>query len=143
MMIKTILKSKGDAVITIGAQANLKAAANVMHDHRIAALVVLKDNQAIGVLSERDIVAALAQHGPSAGAIQVMNILRQNLVSIGSADTIKEAMSVMTYQHLRHLPVVDGGELKGIVSLGDIVKFRLEELEMESNVLRDLAVAVR
>ena len=109
----------------------------------IAALVVLKDNQAIGVLSERDIVAALAQHGPSAGVVQVMNILRQNLVSIGSADTIKEAMSVMTYQHLRHLPVVDGGELKGIVSLGDIVKYRLEELEMESNVLRDLAVAVR
>ena len=143
MKISNIIRSKGQAVVTIGIQANLKAAANVMHDHRIAALVVLKNNQPVGVLSERDIVTALAQYGQSAGAVQVINILQQNLVAIESADTIKEAMSVMTYQHLRHLPVIDDGELKGIVSLGDIVKYRLEELEMESNVLRDLAVAVR
>jgi CBS domain-containing protein len=143
MRISNIIKSKGQAVVTIGVQANLKAAANVMHDHRIAALVVLKDNQAVGVISERDIVTALAQYGQSAGTVQVINILQQNLVAVESADTIKEAMSVMTYQHLRHLPVIDDGELKGIVSLGDIVKYRLEELEMESNVLRDLAVAVR
>ena len=143
MRISNIIKSKGQAVVTIGVQANLKAAANVMHDHRIAALVVLKDNQAVGVISERDIVTALAQYGQSAGTVQVINILQQNLVAVESADTIKEAMSVMTYQHLRHLPVIDAGELKGIVSLGDIVKYRLEELEMESNVLRDLAVAVR
>ena len=143
MRISNIIKSKGQAVVTIGVQANLKAAANVMHDHRIAALVVLKDNQAVGVISERDIVTALAQYGQSAGTVQVINILQQNLVAVESADTIKEAMAVMTYQHLRHLPVIDAGELKGIVSLGDIVKYRLEELEMESNVLRDLAVAVR
>jgi len=69
--------------------------------------------------------------------------LDRPLVSITTADTIKQAMSLMTYRHLRHLPVIDHGELKGIVSLGDIVKYRLEELEMETNVLRDLAVAVR
>jgi CBS domain-containing protein len=69
--------------------------------------------------------------------------LSQPLVSIATADTIKQAMSLMTYRHVRHLPVIDQGELKGIVSLGDIVKYRLEELELESNVLRDLAVAVR
>jgi signal-transduction protein with cAMP-binding, CBS, and nucleotidyltransferase domain len=65
------------------------------------------------------------------------------LVTITPADTINRAMSVMTHLHLRHLPVINDGELKGIVSLGDIVKCRLEELELESNVLRDLAVAVR
>ena len=143
MKISSIIESKGDEVITINAQANLKAAANVMHDRRIAALVALKDRKVIGVLSEQDIVAALAEHGPSAGSIQIKDVLSQPLVSIATADTIKQAMSLMTYRHVRHLPVIDQGELKGIVSLGDIVKYRLEELEMESNVLRDLAVAVR
>jgi CBS domain-containing protein len=143
MKISGILESKGDDVITINAQANLKAAANVMHDRRIAALVALKDRKVVGVLSEQDIVAALAEQGPSAGSIQIKDMLDRPLVSISTADTIKQAMSLMTYRHLRHLPVIDQGELRGIVSLGDIVKFRLEELEMETNVLRDLAVAVR
>jgi CBS domain-containing protein len=143
MKISSIIDRKDDEVITISAHANLKAAANVMHDRRIAALVVLKDHKVIGVISERDIVVALAQHGQSAGIIQLKDMLGRQLVSITSADTIKRAMSLMTYGHVRHLPVIDEGELRGIVSLGDIVKYRLEELEMESNVLRDLAVAVR
>ena len=143
MKISSIIESKGDEVITINAQANLKAAANVMHDRGIAAVVALKDRKVVGVLSERDIVAALSEHGPSAGSIQIKDVLGQQLVSITPTDTIKQAMSLMTYRHVRHLPVIDEGALKGIVSLGDIVKYRLEELEMETNVLRDLAVAVR
>jgi CBS domain-containing protein len=143
MKISSIIESKGGEVITINAQANLKAAANVMHDRGIAAVVALKDPKVVGVLSERDIVAALSEHGPSAGSIQIKDVLRQQLISIAPADTIKQAMSLMTYRHVRHLPVIDEGALKGIVSLGDIVKYRLEELEMETNVLRDLAVAVR
>jgi CBS domain-containing protein len=143
MKISSILESKGAEVITISAQANLKAAANVMSDRRIAALVVLKDRKVAGIISERDIVAALAQHGQSAGAIQLKDVLKWPLVSVTTADTIKQAMWLMTYGHVRHLPVINEGELKGIVSLGDIVKYRLEEVEMESSVLRDLAVAVR
>ena len=143
MKISSIIESKGDEVITINAQANLKAAANVMHDRGIAAVVALKDRKVVGVLSERDIVAALSEHGPSAGSIQIKDVLGQQLVSITPTDTIKQAMSLMTYRHVRHLPVIDEGALKGIVSLGDIVKYRLEELEMETNVLRDLAVAGR
>jgi CBS domain-containing protein len=143
MRISNILDHKGGEVVTINSQANLKAAANVMHDRRIAALVVLSDRKVVGVVSERDIVSALAQNGPSAGAIRLKDVLGRRLVWITSAETIKQAMSLMTHGHLRHLPVIDEGELKGIVSLGDIVKYRLEELELESNVLRDLAVAVR
>lgn len=143
MKISSILDSKGREVTTISAQANLKAAANVMHQRGIAALVVLKDHKVAGVISERDVVAALAQHGPSACAILLKDVLKWPLVSITTADTIKQAMWLMTYGHVRHLPVINEGELKGIVSLGDIVKYRLEEVEMESNVLRDLAVAVR
>src|SRR5580698_10588112 len=143
MKISAILDSKGGEVVTISAQANIKAAANIMYDHDIAALVVLRDHKVMGVISERDIVSALAQHGLSAGAILVKDVLSRPLVSVMRGDTIKRAMSLMTHGHLRHLPVIDEGDLKGIVSLGDIVKYRLEELEMESNVLRDLAVAFR
>ena len=143
MRISSIIERKGGAVITIGAGANLKAVANVMHDRRIAALVVLRDRKVIGVISERDVVSALAQHGQSAGTIWLKDILSPRFVSITTDATIEQAMSLMTHEHQRHLPVINNGELKGIVSLGDIVKCRLEELEMESNVLRDLAVAVR
>jgi CBS domain-containing protein len=143
MKIKNIIDRKGGEVVTISSQANLKAAADVMHDHGIAALVVLKDHKVVGIVSERDIVAALAQNGQSAGAITLKDVLGRRLVWITSSETIKQAMSLMTHGHLRHLPVIDEGELKGIVSLGDIVKYRLEELELESNVLRDLALAVR
>jgi CBS domain-containing protein len=143
MKISSILDRKGGEVITISAQANLKAAANVMHDRRIAALIVLRDHKVLGVVSERDVVAGLARHGHLAGAIQLKDVLSQQLVSITTADTIKQAMLLMTHRRLRHLPVIDGGELKGIVSLGDIVKYRLGELELESNVLRDVYMAAR
>jgi CBS domain-containing protein len=142
MKISSIIDRKGGEVITISANANLKAAANVMHRHGIAALVVLRDHKVAGVISERDIVAALVQHGQSVGTVWVKDVLSRQ-VSITADDTIERAMSLMTHGHLRHLPVINDGELKGIISLGDIVKYRLEELEMESNVLRDLAVAVR
>jgi len=141
-MISSIIDRKGGEAITISANANLKAAANIMHDRHVGALVVLRDHKVVGVISERDIVAALAKHGQLAGAIWVRDILGRQ-VSITTDDTIERAMSLMTHGHLRHLPVIDNGELRGIISLGDIVKYRLEELEMESNVLRDLAVAVR
>ena len=143
MKTSSILDRKGGEVVTISANANLKAAATVMRDRRIAALVVFRDHKVVGVISERDIVAALAQHGQSAGAIWVKDVLSLRLVSITTDDTVERAMSLMTHGHLRHLPVINDGALKGIISLGDIVKYRLEELEMESNVLRDLAVAVR
>jgi CBS domain-containing protein len=105
--------------------------------------VALRDHKVVGVISEHDVVSALAQHGQSAGAVWVKGILDRTFASVTTDDTIQRAMSLMTYEHQRHLPVIDNGELKGIVSLGDIVKYRLEEVEMESNVLRDLAVAVR
>ena len=144
MKISSITDQKDGEVVTINAHANLKAVANVMQDRGIAALAVLTERKVVGIVSERDIVAALAEHGHAAGSIPLKEVLkRRSLVSITSADTIKQAMSLMTYGHVRHLPVIDEGELKGIVSLGDIVKYRLEELEMETNVLRDLAVAVR
>ena len=142
MNISGILNRKGDGVITISANANLKAAATIMHDRRIGALVVLSNRKVVGVISEGDIVAALAQHGQSAGTVWVRDVLSRQ-VSVTTDTTIERAMSLMTHGHLRHLPVINNGELRGIVSLGDIVKCRLEELEMESYVPRDSVVAAR
>jgi CBS domain-containing protein len=119
LKVSSILERKGDAVITIHASDTIRTAAGLMISHRIAALVVMGGGKVVGVLSEREVVGALVRHGPSAG------------------------LSLMTDGRVRHLPVIDGGGLVGIVSLGDIVKYRLEELELESNVLRDVYIAAR
>jgi CBS domain-containing protein len=129
MKVSSIIEHKGSEAFTISSHANLKAAANVMHDRCLRALVVLKDRKVFGVISEHDIVVALARHGQLAGTIHVSDMLSRQLVSIGTTDTIRRAMSVMTLGQVWHLPVINDGELMGIVSVGDIVKHCVEELE--------------
>ena len=143
MKVSSIIDRKTEDVITISPQANLKAAANLMFNHRIAALVVIKNGKAVGLVSERDIVEALSRHAGAAGLVRVQDILPGRLVVVSPEETIKRAMSIMSYERVRHLPVIDEGKLVGIVSLGDIVKSRLEELELETNVLRDVYIAAR
>jgi CBS domain-containing protein len=143
MKVSSIIERKTGDVITISPQANLKAAANLMRNHRIAALVVMKSGKAVGLVSERDIVEALSRHGGAAELVRVQDILPSRFVVVSPEETIKHAMAIMTYERVRHLPVIDEGQLVGIVSLGDIVKYRLEELELETNVLRDVYVAAR
>jgi len=141
MKVSSIIEHKGDGVIAISSQANLKAAANLMLNHGIAALVVMKGGKAVGLVSERDIVEALSRHGNAAGLVRVQEILSSRFVVVSPDETIKRAMSIMTNERIRHLPVIDKGEPVGIVSLGDMVKYRLEELELETNVLRDVYIA--
>jgi CBS domain-containing protein len=143
MKISNIIERKGDAVITISPQANLKAAADLMLGRHIAALVVVKGGKAVGLVSERDIVAALSRRGEAAGLARVQEVLPSRFVTVSPEETIKRAMSIMTYERVRHLPVIEGDKLVGIVSLGDIVKYRLEDLETETNVLRDIYIAAR
>jgi CBS domain-containing protein len=143
MMIKTILKSKGDAVITISAFESVRDAMDTMVEHRIAALVVTNGAEVIGVVSERDVLQAISDGGANIFNAPVAHIIAGPLVAVSPEDTTKRVMHLMTHSRIRHLPVMENGRLAGIVSVGDIVKYRLEELETESNVLRDLAVAVR
>jgi CBS domain-containing protein len=128
-------------VITIRADESLQGAANRMHHHRIAALVVKTDDAVTGLISERDIIHAISRHGPKALTMTVQDIASRSIIMIAPADTVKRAMSLMTHHRLRHLLVVDEGKLVGIVSIGDVVKHRLEDLEIESNVLRDAYIS--
>jgi CBS domain-containing protein len=143
MMIKTILKNKGDAVITIGVFESVRDAMHSMVERKIAALMLTNGAEVIGVVSERDILQAISNRGAAILNAPVGHIVTGPLVAVSPAETIKRVMQLMTDRRICHLPVMKDGQLVGIVSVGDIVKYRLEELEMESNVLRDLAVAVR
>jgi CBS domain-containing protein len=109
----------------------------------IAALVVTSGDMIAGITSEREIVRAIARHGEAALAMPVMEALAPGIFWIAPQDSIKHAMNLMTRHRVRHLPVVDDGKLVGIVSIGDIVKRRVDDLEMESNVLRDVYIAAR
>ena len=143
MMIKNILASKGDAVITIGVFESVSDAMDTMVEHNIAALVVTDGAKVLGVISERNILKAISDGGVSILNAPVGHLVTDRLVTISPEETTRRVMQLMTHSRIRHLPVLENGRLAGIVSVGDIVKYRLEELELESNVLRDLAVAVR
>jgi CBS domain-containing protein len=143
MMIKNILESKGDAVITIGVFESVSDAMDAMVEHGIAALVVTDGARVAGVISEHNILKAISDGGVSILNAPAGHLVTDRLVTISPEETTKRVMQLMTHSRIRHLPVLENGRLAGIVSVGDIVKYRLEELELESNVLRDLAIAVR
>jgi CBS domain-containing protein len=143
MRIGAILDHKQPEVITIDIFSNLKAAAELMSKRHIAALVVMENGAPAGLISERHIVEAFAIHGKFAEEMRIRQVIDRQVPVVSTEDTIKRAMSIMTYARIRHLPVMEEGQLLGIVSLGDVVKYRLEELELETGVLRDISLAAR
>ena len=143
MKIRAILERKQSGVVTIDILSTLKAAAELMSRHRIAALVVMENDTPVGLISERHIVEVFAHQGKFAEEMRIRQLIERQFISVSPEDTIKRAMSLMTHMRIRHLPVMDENELVGIVSLGDVVKHRLEELELEANVLRDIYIAAR
>jgi CBS domain-containing protein len=144
MKVRDILGSKGRRVITIRPDATLSTAVHRLVLERIGALVVSEDGRRVaGVLSERDIVRGLASQGTdllSTGS-RVADLMSRNPITCTPEDTVKHVMSEMTRQRVRHLPVLEDGVLAGIVSIGDIVKSRLEEVELEAVVLREAYIA--
>lgn len=143
VMIQNILDRKGGEVITIRATETVKSAADRMREHGIAALAVKSGDVIKGLISERDIVQAVSQHGEGALSMAVLDVATHAIVTVAPSDSLKRAMSLMTNHRVRHLPVIANGDLVGIVSIGDVVKLRLEDLETESNVLRDAYIAAR
>jgi CBS domain-containing protein len=138
MNVKTILSLKGSHVTTIEPTATLEAAVAILAKHRIGALVVLgADQRVIGILSERDIVRALAQLGVGALQTPLAEVMTRKVVTCGESETVAGVMERMTTGKFRHVPVLDQDRLVGIVSIGDIVKHRLSEIEHESAALRD------
>jgi len=137
MKIAEILQGKGRAVASIHPEQTVASAVHEMKQRGVGALVVSRDRAHLaGIVSERDIVRALAD---DRGVLDrpVAEIMTTNVVTCTREHTVTHAMALMTHRRHRHLPVLDGDELVGIVSIGDLVKARLDELEMESRVLRD------
>ena len=141
MNVRELLQSKKEAVITIDTEDTIGAAAHKMSANKIAALVVMKDDAPVGIISEKDIVRSLADDGPQAGRRVISSLPSTGLEGIAPDATLKQAMSLMTYSRRRHLMVTDGATLVGILSLGDIVKNLLGELELEKAVLQDIYMA--
>ncbi|MEN5427775.1 CBS domain-containing protein [Stenotrophomonas pennii] len=141
MNVRELLQSKKEAVITIDSEDTIGAAAHKMSANRIAALVVTKDGAPVGIISEKDIVRSLADDGPQAGRRVISSVPSTGLEGIAPEATLKQAMSLMTYSRRRHLMVTEGATLVGILSLGDIVKNLLGELELEKAVLQDIYLA--
>jgi CBS domain-containing protein len=139
MNVHSILASKGDEVITIPQIATVAQAAELCAAHSIGALVVSGDGRAVeGMLGERDLLRALSHGGPEAWSFKVGAVMSTDIITCHIADTVESLMTVMTECRMRHLPVVDDdGALSGIVSIGDVVKHRLVELESENNALFD------
>jgi CBS domain-containing protein len=138
MTVKAILAAKGGAIISIEPTATLESAAKKLSEHKIGALVVLgPDRRVIGILSERDIVRSLADEGAGALAQPLAQVMTRKVVTCGQSDTVGVLMERMTTGKFRHVPVVEQDQIVGIVSIGDVVKHRLHEMERESAALRD------
>ena len=143
MSIDSILRRKGSDVATIAPETSIKRAADWLLAKNIGALVVTSGDAVLGLVSEREIVHAFARHGDAAGPMPVKEIMHHGVTTVSPDDSVNRAMSLMTHHRVRHMPVLRGGKLAGIVSIGDVVKHRLEELELETNVLRDVYNAAR
>ena len=138
MTVKAILESKGNDVVTIEPTASLAAAVKILADRRIGTLVILgADRRVVGIVSERDVVRALAERGERALDEPVGQVMTRKVVTCARGETIAAIMESMTAGKFRHVPVVEDGQLVGIVSIGDVVKHRLHEIEHESAALRD------
>jgi len=138
MTVKAILSHKGSDVITIDPAADLAAAARVLIERDIGALVVTGvDNRVVGILSERHIVRAIAERGAKALDVPIAEVMTRKVVTCGIDETVIEIMAVMTAGKFRYIPVVEQGRLDGIVSIGDVVKWRLNDMKQESAGLRE------
>ena len=136
MTIAAVLGDKGSAVETIGADDRLYDAVRKLGEKRIGALPVMEDGRIAGIMSERDVIYCLRDHGPEVLEWPVSRVMSSPAITADPSTDVLAALAVMTQRRIRHLPVVEGGELKGIVSIGDLVKHRMERIEAEAEAMR-------
>ena len=137
MNVGGILKEKGRQVETAGAETSLQDIAGVLGEKKIGAVIILKDSGKIaGILSERDIVRAVAREGASALKKPASDVMTKKVVTCSETDSVNDLMESMTAGRFRHLPVVNNGNLTGIISIGDVVKWRIAEAEFEAEEMK-------
>ncbi|MGH9136097.1 MAG: CBS domain-containing protein [Acidimicrobiales bacterium] len=137
MLIEQILSDKGSEVVTIRSDATIVDAVQLLRERNIGALVVSDDGEhVVGILSERDVVRSLAD-GPEVLSRSVADLMTSVVATCDGKATIEQLMAMMTGRRIRHVPVIEGDRLAGIVSIGDVVKARVGELEVEAHALHD------
>jgi CBS domain-containing protein len=140
MLISDVLQHKGREVVTVRPTDGVSHAVSRLAEHRIGAVLVQDQwMKPVGIFSERDFINEVARHGAAALGFNVQQVMSSPIISCRSSDRIDAVLGVMTLKRIRHMPVIDGGSLQGIVSIGDLVKYRLDEKELEANVLLDLS----
>ncbi|MGE5538853.1 MAG: CBS domain-containing protein [Gemmatimonas sp.] len=141
MNVAALLKSKGNQVVTTAPEALVAEVVSILAERRIGAVVVSRDGQRVeGILSERDIVRRLAIDHAALMSLRARDIMTTRVYTCSPGDDVAELMAVMTARRIRHIPVMEDGALCGIVSIGDVVKSRVEEIEREAEALRAYVV---
>jgi len=144
MSVADILKSKGTAVMTVRPGETIEGLAQRLRLAGVGAMIVSRDGQSLdGIITERDIAYALAGHLDDLHEMRVSDLMTVMVVTCSPQDSVADAARIMTKRRIRHLPVKEGGRLVGVISIGDVLKHRLDEIELEASVLRDLALAAR
>jgi CBS domain-containing protein len=142
MKVAEILKQKGQNVISVRPTESIETLSHRLRLARIGAMVVVGEGGALdGIISERDVIHGIAEHGAHCLELTVADLMTQRVITCTPEDSVTRIAQQMTENRIRHLPVVEGAKLVGVVSVGDVVKNRLEEMSLEASVLRDLAIA--
>ncbi len=138
MTVRSIINAKGPDVLTITPDAQLREAARILAENRIGAIVVVDGSRnVVGILSERDVVRVVGTDGPERLADTVDTVMTRKVVTCDGSETVHQVMEKMTAGRFRHIPVVTAGRMVGIISIGDVVKHRVAEMERESHAMRE------
>lgn len=142
MLVSDILRTKGSEVMTVRPSEAIVTLAHRLRQQRVGAMIVSENGETIeGIISERDIAHGVAEHGAALMDMHVSDLMTTSVISCKTSDTIGDIAKIMTNHRIRHLPVVEGTHVVGIVTIGDVVKQRMDELQLEANVMRDYAIA--
>jgi CBS domain-containing protein len=136
MLVSQLLKSKGEAVFTASPHETLQGAATMLHARRVGAMVVTEGDRVVGILSERDVVRAVSEHGGAALSRPISDIMSRDVIFAEPKESLDLLLERMTDRRIRHLPVCVDGRLVGIVSIGDLVKAKIAETEAEAQTLK-------
>ncbi len=136
MLVSQILRTKGDSVFTVKPGDTVGAVAELLHSRGVGAFVVLEAERVVGIVSERDVVRSVAAHGATALGRPVSDFMTANVLFADPGDTIDSALGRMTDRRIRHLPVCRNDRLVGIISIGDLVKWKISEVEAEADGLK-------
>ena len=136
MTIASVLRDKGNAVETIAGEATLSDVVRKLGEKRIGALPVMESGRIAGIISERDLIYCLRDHGAEVLDWPVSRVMSSPAVTTSSDTEVMAVLALMTQRRIRHLPVVDDGHIRGIVSIGDLVKYRMDRIEAEADAMR-------